>query len=46
MKVFIRLIPGGFVDPSLPAGYAPFGIRNFNGEIFVTYAQAGSREGR
>jgi uncharacterized protein (TIGR03118 family) len=28
-----------FVDPNLPAGYAPFGIRNFNGEIFVTFAQ-------
>jgi len=31
--------PNGFVDPSLPAGYAPFGIRNFNNEIFVTYAK-------
>ena len=29
----------GFVDPNLPAGYGPFGIRNFNGEIFVTYAK-------
>jgi uncharacterized protein (TIGR03118 family) len=28
----------GFTDPNLPAGYGPFGIRNFNGEIFVTYA--------
>jgi len=27
------------VDPNLPAGYAPFGIRNFNGEIYVTYAK-------
>lgn len=27
-----------FVDPSLPAGYAPFGIRNFGNQIFVTYA--------
>jgi uncharacterized protein (TIGR03118 family) len=35
---FHRVNPGGFVDPNLPAGYAPFGIRNFNGEIFVTYA--------
>jgi uncharacterized protein (TIGR03118 family) len=31
--------PNGFVDPSLPHGYAPFGIRNFNNEIFVTYAK-------
>lgn len=35
---FHQVNPGGFVDPNLPAGYAPFGIRNFNGEIFVTYA--------
>src|SRR4029450_1027060 len=28
----------GFTDPNLPPGYGPFGIRNFNGEIFVTYA--------
>ena len=27
-----------FVDPNLPAGYAPFGIRAFNNQIFVTYA--------
>jgi uncharacterized protein (TIGR03118 family) len=36
---FHQVNPGGFVDPNLPAGYAPFGIRNFNGEIFVTYAK-------
>jgi uncharacterized protein (TIGR03118 family) len=36
---FHQVNPNGFVDPNLPAGYAPFGIRNFNGEIFVTYAQ-------
>jgi len=31
--------PMSFTDPTLPRGYAPFGIRNFNGEIFVTYAK-------
>jgi uncharacterized protein (TIGR03118 family) len=36
---FHQVNPGGFADPNLPAGYAPFGIRNFNGEIFVTYAK-------
>jgi uncharacterized protein (TIGR03118 family) len=36
---FHQVNPGGFSDPTLPAGYAPFGIRNFNGEIFVTYAK-------
>jgi uncharacterized protein (TIGR03118 family) len=35
---FHQVTPNGFVDPNLPAGYAPFGVRNFNGEIFVTYA--------
>ena len=35
---FHEVNPNGFVDPALPAGYAPFGIRNINGEIFVTYA--------
>jgi len=31
-------VPGGFVDPDLPAGYAPFGIQNLGGIIYVTYA--------
>jgi uncharacterized protein (TIGR03118 family) len=31
--------PGAFVDPTIPAGYAPFGIRNLDGTIFVTYAK-------
>ena len=28
-----------FVDPGIPAGFAPFGIQNLNGHIFVTYAK-------
>jgi uncharacterized protein (TIGR03118 family) len=32
-------IPGAFVDPSIPAGYAPFGIQNIGGNIFLTYAK-------
>jgi uncharacterized protein (TIGR03118 family) len=36
---FHQVNPNGFVDPNLPSGYGPFGIRNFNGEIFVTYAK-------
>jgi uncharacterized protein (TIGR03118 family) len=31
--------PGAFVDPGLPAGYAPFGIQNINNMIFVAYAK-------
>jgi uncharacterized protein (TIGR03118 family) len=30
--------PAAFVDPGLPAGFAPFGIQNIDGRIFVTYA--------
>src|SRR5205814_4804694 len=29
---------GGFKDPNIPAGYAPFGIENIDGDLFVTYA--------
>ena len=36
---FHEVTPNGFEDPNLPTGYAPFGIRNFNGQIFVTYAK-------
>jgi uncharacterized protein (TIGR03118 family) len=32
-------IPGGFVDPNLPHGFAPFGIQNVGGRIVVTYAK-------
>src|SRR3989475_7161138 len=31
-------VSAGFSDPALPAGYAPFGIRNLGGTIYVTYA--------
>jgi uncharacterized protein (TIGR03118 family) len=31
-----------FTDPSLPAGYAPFGIRNVGGKLFVTFAKVGA----
>ena len=30
---------GGFIDPDIPAGFAPFGIQNINGDLFVTYAK-------
>ena len=31
--------PGGFSDPAIPPGYAPFGIQNIHGLIYVTYAK-------
>jgi uncharacterized protein (TIGR03118 family) len=30
---------GAFTDPTLPVGFAPFGIQNVEGRIFVTYAR-------
>jgi uncharacterized protein (TIGR03118 family) len=33
--------PGGFADPSLPAGLVPFNIQNIGGNLYVTYAQLG-----
>jgi uncharacterized protein (TIGR03118 family) len=32
-------IDGDFTDPKIPAGFAPFGIQNINGDLFVTYAK-------
>ncbi len=31
-------LAGNFTDPSLPAGFTPFNIQNFNGNLYVTYA--------
>jgi uncharacterized protein (TIGR03118 family) len=30
--------PGGFRDPNVPAGFAPFNIQRFGKRLFVTYA--------
>lgn len=35
---------GGFVDPDIPAGFAPFGIRNIDGDLFVTYAKQNAQK--
>jgi len=32
-------LSGSFADPSIPEGFAPFGIHNFNGNLYVTYAK-------
>lgn len=32
-------MPGAFVDPRVPSGYAPFGIQAVNGQILVTFAK-------
>jgi uncharacterized protein (TIGR03118 family) len=33
------LVPGGFEDSSLPAGYAPFNVQTIGDRIFVAYAK-------
>src|SRR5574337_23475 len=34
----VTMPPGAFTDPTLPKGYAPFGIQNLGGVMYVTYA--------
>jgi len=31
-------VSGGFVDPTLPSSFSPFGIQAIGGDIYVTYA--------
>lgn len=33
------MLDGHFSDPEIPAGYAPFGIANIDGDLFVSYAK-------
>jgi uncharacterized protein (TIGR03118 family) len=35
-------LTGSYVDPTTPAGYAPFNIQNINGKLYVTYALRGA----
>jgi len=34
-------LPGAFVDPALPSGFAPFNVQEIGGAIYVTYAKQG-----
>ena len=38
-------LSGGFVDPNLPAGYAPFNIQTIGTKLYVEYAKLGSGPG-
>lgn len=38
-------LAGGFVDPNIPSGYAPFGIHSIGGNVYVTYAEANPATG-
>jgi uncharacterized protein (TIGR03118 family) len=37
-------LSGSFIDPNLPAGYAPFNVQNLGGSLFVTYAMKNGSE--
>ena len=37
---------GGFKDPNLPAGYAPFGMQAIGGNIYVSYAMQDAQAAR
>lgn len=41
---FHQVSQNGFVDPNLPSGYAPFGIRTLEGQVYVTYAQQDNKK--
>ena len=34
-------VPGGFIDATIPAGFAPFNITNLGGSLYVAYAKVG-----
>lgn len=35
----VTLAAGAFIDSTVPAGFAPFGIANIGGKLYVTYAK-------
>jgi uncharacterized protein (TIGR03118 family) len=35
----VHLSSGKFTDPRLPAQFAPFGIQNIDGDLYITYAK-------
>lgn len=39
-------VAGGFIDATIPAGYAPFNIQNLGGSLYVTYAKVDSMTGK
>ena len=41
----LTTLAGAFVDPTLPAGYAPFNIQNLGGVLYVAYAKVDTTTG-
>jgi len=40
-KNYVQVATKPFIDPNLPAGYAPFNIQNIDGLLYVLYAKVG-----
>jgi uncharacterized protein (TIGR03118 family) len=38
-------LTGSFTDPAIPAGFAPFGIQDINGQLYVSYASTSGGSG-
>jgi uncharacterized protein (TIGR03118 family) len=38
------VLPGGFTDPNIPVGFAPFGIQNVGGMLYITYAKQNAEQ--
>jgi uncharacterized protein (TIGR03118 family) len=41
---FQQVDQSAFQDPKIPTGYAPFGIQNIDGNLFVTYAKQNAQK--
>ncbi len=39
-------VAGGFTDATLPAGYSTFNVQAINGQLYVTYAQVDTTNGK
>jgi uncharacterized protein (TIGR03118 family) len=44
-KLNTTAFPGGFTDPNMPKGYAPFGIQTIGNLVYVSYAEQPSTPG-
>ncbi len=38
-------LTGSFTDPAIPAGFAPFGVQDINGEVYVSFASTSGAAG-
>jgi len=38
-------LTGSFTDPAIPKGFAPFGVQDINGQVYITYASTSGGSG-